>query len=312
MALMAVGVTQEDEVIVPAMTFVATANAIAHCGATPHIVDIELNTLGMDPDRLDQHLSKISDRKHGNVINAATGRPIRAIICVHTFGHPVDLDRLTSVSARHGIPLIEDAAEALGSLYQNRHVGGDGKLSTLSFNGNKLVTTGGGGAVLTNDPDMASLVRHLTTTAKLDHPWEYIHDMVGYNYRLPNINAALGCAQLERLDDFVTRKRKLADAYGRMFNDIEGIRFVREPASTRSNYWLNAVMLDAAEAHLRDPILSLLHEAKIGCRPAWKPIHLLPMYANAPRSAVDCAESVYRRLINLPSSPALSDDVRSG
>ena len=304
-ALMAVGVSNGDEVIVPALTFVATANSVAHCGAIPHIVDIERETLGIDPEKLDQHLSEISDIKDGALINSATGRTIRAIVCVHTFGHPADLDRLASVSSKFGVPLIEDAAEALGSLYRDRHVGGVGKLSTLSFNGNKLVTTGGGGAVLTDDPDKASFVRHMTTTAKLEHPWEYIHDMVGYNYRLPNINAALGCAQLERLDDFVARKRELAKAYGQLFDAVEGIRFIHEPSGSRSNYWLNTVLLDVGLEHLRDPILSLLQEAKIYCRPAWRPMHLLPMYENAPRGDVKFSESVYARLINLPSSPSL-------
>ena len=214
-ALALAGVEAGDEVIVPTLTFVATANAVAYLGARPHFADSEEKTLGLDAAKLADHLERITDIQGGRCINTHTGRPIRAVICMHTFGHPVDLDVLTEVCRRFGLVLIEDAAESLGSYYKGRHTGAWGRLSVLSFNGNKTVTTGGGGAILTNDADLARAARHLTTTAKMPHDWEFVHDQIGYNYRMPNVNAAIGCAQLERLGDFVERERRLTAATSR-------------------------------------------------------------------------------------------------
>ena len=299
------GVEAGDEVIVPALTFVATANAVAYRGARPHFADSEEKTLGLDARKLADHLARIADVRGGLCVNAGTGRPIRAVVCMHAFGHPVDLDPLTEVCRRFGLVLIEDAAESLGSYYKGRHTGTWGRLSVLSFNGNKTVTTGGGGAILTNDGDLAQAARHLTTTAKLPHAWESVHDRVGFNYRMPNVNAAIGCAQLERLGDFVARKRRLAAAYAAAFAGIDGVRVFAEPAFARSNYWLNLLLLDADVADQRNALLELCHERGIETRPAWTPMHRLVMYADCPRMDLAVAEDLYSRVIALPSSARL-------
>jgi perosamine synthetase len=306
-ALLVAGAQAGDEVIVPALTFVATANAVAHAGAVPHFAEVETATLGIDAAMLGRRLDKIVERRDGKPVNRETGRTIRAVVCMHTFGHPTDLAGLAAVCDAFGLPLIEDAAESLGSYCGERHTGTFGRLGVLSFNGNKTVTTGGGGAILTDDDDLARTARHLTTTAKLPHAWAFEHDRVGYNYRLPNINAALGCAQLEQLDGFIARKRRLAAAYRSAFADLDGLSVVMEPAGCRSNFWLNALLLDADDEALRDAVLAACQAAGIGARPAWTPMHRLPMYRDAPRDSLHLTESLCRRLINLPSSPRLAD-----
>ncbi len=306
-ALMIAGVVAGDEVMVPALTFVATANAVAHAGGVPHFAEVERATLGLDAQRLRRRLERVAERRDGGIVNTETGRPIRAVVCMHTFGHPSDLPDLLEVCADFGLPLIEDAAESLGSYYGERHTGTFGRLGVLSFNGNKTVTTGGGGAILTDDDDLARTARHLTTTAKLPHAWAFDHDRVGYNYRLPNINAALGCAQLEQLPGFIDRKRRLAQAYDQAFAGLEGVCVIHEPAGCRSNFWLNALLLDDDDESLRDAVLAACQAAGIGARPAWTPMHRLPMYRSAPRDDLSLTESLCRRLINLPSSPRLAD-----
>ncbi|MDP6785663.1 MAG: LegC family aminotransferase [Rhodospirillales bacterium] len=305
-ALAVAGVAAGDEVIVPALTFVATANAVAYLGARPHFADSEERTLGLDAARLADHLERITDSRDGRCVNTRTGRPITAVVCMHAFGHPVDLDALEAVCRRFGLVLIEDAAESLGTYYKGRHTGAWGQLSILSFNGNKTVTTGGGGAILTNDADLAHTARHLTTTAKVPHAWDFVHDRIGFNYRMPNVNAAIGCAQLERLDDFVERKRRLAQAYAAALDGIAGVRFFAEPEFARSNYWLNLFLLDPGMAHCRDDLLTLCHERGLLARPAWTPMHQLAVYADEERMDLGVAEDIYRRLINLPSSPRLA------
>ena len=304
--LVLAGVEADDEVIVPALTFVATANAVAYLGARPHFADSEEKTLGLDAGKLARHLESIADVQGGLSINAGTGRPIRAVVCMHTFGHPVDLDPLTEVCRRFGLVLIEDAAESLGSYYKGRHTGTWGRLSVLSFNGNKTVTTGGGGAILTNDGETARAARHLTTTAKLPHAWEFVHDRVGFNYRMPNVNAAIGCAQLEQLPGFLVRKRRLAAAYREALAGVAGVRFFDEPDFARSNYWLNLLLLDPSRADQRDALLALCHERGLEARPAWTPMHRLAMYKDAPRMDLSVAEDLNRRLINVPSSVRLA------
>ena len=305
-ALVLAGVEAGDEVIVPALTFVATANAVAYQGARPHFADSEENTLGLDAAKLADHLERTTEIQGGRCVNARTGRPIRAVVCMHAFGHPVNLDALSEVCRRFGLVLVEDAAESLGSYYKGRHTGTWGRLSVLSFNGNKTVTTGGGGAILTNDGDLARAARHLTTTAKLPHAWEFVHDQVGFNYRMPNVNAAIGCAQLERLDDFVERKRRLAQAYAAALDGIAGVRVFTEPDFARSNYWLNVLLLDPDVADRKDELLALCHERGLEARPAWTPMHRLAMYAEDPRMDLAVAEDLYARLVNLPSSPRLA------
>ncbi len=305
--LVVAGVRAGDEVLVPTLTFVATINAVAYCGATPHFVDSENTSLGVDAAKLDAHLAEIAEMRDGTCCNCRTGAPIRALIVMHVFGHPADLDALEAVAQRWGILLIEDSAEALGSLYRGVHTGNRGLLSALSFNGNKLVTTGGGGAILTNDEALAVRAKHLTTTARTAHRWNFVHDETGYNYRMPNLNAALGCAQLERLDDMLARKRVLADRYAAAFDDFERANFLTEPADTRSNYWLNAIVLEPGAGSSRDAVLDALNNEGIMARPVWTLMHRLPMYASAPRADLSTAEDLEARVINLPSSPRLAD-----
>jgi perosamine synthetase len=299
------GVQPGDEVIVPALSFVATANAVAHAGAAPHFVDSAMETLGLDPLALRKHLERVADRHCGKTVNAETGRRIAAIVPMHAFGHPVDMDSLLAAAAAFDLPVIEDGAESLGSLYRGRPCGSLGRIGALSFNGNKIITTGGGGAVVTDDPDLARHAKHLTTTAKAPHRWAFIHDEIGYNYRLPNLNAALGCAQLSKLDNLLARKRKLADRYFEGFACLNGLAMVREPDFATSNYWLNAVMLNEDRASERDSLLKAANDAGLMCRPAWTLMHRLPMFASCPRAPLPAAEAIEARLINIPSSAKL-------
>jgi perosamine synthetase len=308
-SLLSAGVRPDDEVLVPALTFVATANAVVYCGAVPHFVDSEEKTLGLDPHKLAQYLTETGELRDDACFNRKTGRRIRAVIPVHIFGHPVDLDPLKTICERFWLTLIEDAAESIGSYYKGRHTGNWGKLAILSFNGNKTITTGGGGAILTNDESLGNELKHITTTAKIPHPWEYRHDRIGYNYRMPNINAALGCAQLEQLETLIQRKRRLADLYEEAFHGIEGVRFFKEQSFARSNYWLNVLLLDPACEWLRDDLLELLNSHKIMARPAWTLMHRLAMFTQCPRMDLGTAESLERRIINIPSSPYLGGQV---
>jgi perosamine synthetase len=307
-AMVLAGVEAGDEVIVPALTFVATANAVAYCGATPHFADADERTLGLDPAKLDAHLSEVAKITATGCINKNTGRKIAAVVCVHTFGHAADLDELAKLCDRYGLTLIEDAAESLGTYYKGRHTGNHGRLSTLSFNGNKIVTSGGGGAIMTNDEALGKRARHLTTIAKMPHRWEYAHDEIGFNYRLPNVNAAIGVAQMEQLPDFRARKRALAERYRAAFEAIDGVRFFTEPENSNSNYWLNVLLLNDAAMALRDSVLAALNEAELMSRPAWTPMHKLAMFADCPRADLSVAESLFTQLINIPSSPRLMND----
>jgi perosamine synthetase len=299
------GVEAQDEVLLPTMTFVATPNAVSYCGAIPHFVDSGEATLGLDPGKLADYLLEIAEVRGDGCFNGKTGRRIRSVVPMHAYGHPVDLDALLDVCERFKLVLVEDAAESLGSFYKGRHTGHWGKLSALSFNGNKVITTGGGGAILTNDEELGTLVKHLTTTAKLPHKWEFRHDMVGYNYRMPNINAALGCAQMEQLPGFLQRKRELAEKYRQAFADMAGVRFFREPEQARSNYWLNTLLLDDAHGEKRDELLALTNASGIMTRPTWSLMHTLPMYKDCPRMDLSVAENLEKRLINIPSSASL-------
>ncbi len=296
------GVQENDEVLLPALTFVATANAVSYCGATPHFIDIDPLTLGVDPQRLEAYLDEHTILKNGKCINKQTQRRIRTLVAVHTFGHPVDLDPLLAVCADYGITLIEDAAESLGSFYKGQHTGAFGVINAVSFNGNKVITSGGGGAVLTNDSALAKHVRHITTTAKLPHAWEFVHDQVAYNYRMPNLNAALGLSQLEQLDVFLERKRALANTYLTNFKDVSGVHLFKEPAYARSNYWLNVLTLDNASLQRRDMVLETCHDHGLQVRPVWRLLHKLPMYRNSPRMPLSVSESIEASTICLPSS----------
>ena len=300
------GVKAGDEVIMPALTFVGTANAAAGMGAIPHFVDSEERTLGLDPIKLDAHLSNIAEITDDGCRNKGTGRKIAACVPVHTFGHPVDLDPLVDICRKFKLTLVEDAAESLGTYYNNRHTGNYGQLAALSFNGNKTITTGGGGAILTNDAELAARARHLTTTAKMPHKWEYRHDQIGFNYRLPNINAALGCAQMEQLPRYLEQKRRLAKTYAAAFDNVQGLHFFTEPDFAKSNYWLNVLLLDTDAAGQRDRILHATNDKGFMTRPAWTPLHKLPMFEDCPRMGLGVAEDMYQRIINIPSSPKLA------
>lgn len=305
MAMHLAGVEPGDEVIVPALSFVATANAVAHCGAIPHFVDSNPDTMGMDPGALRQYLSRAAEKTAGGLRNRVTGRRISAIVPMHAYGHPVDIAPLVALASDYGVPVVEDAAESLGSYYNGRHTGNFGLLATLSFNGNKIITTGGGGAIMTNDSAIAKRAKHITTTAKRAHKWEFFHDEVAWNYRLPNLNAALGCAQMERLPEFLSLKRKLADRYRAAFEGVPGTRFMSEPKNTISNYWLNTVRISDSSMALRDSVLEAANKAGYQCRPTWTLLHRLPMYTASPKAPLPVAESLEASLINLPSSPAL-------
>ena len=300
------GVQPGDEVLTPTLTFIATANAVNYAGAVPHFVDSEARTLGIDFAKLDAHLREIAEVREGLCRNRHTGAAIRALLPMHTFGHPVDLDAAVELCARWHLRLVEDAAESLGSTYRGRHTGTFGCAAALSFNGNKVVTTGGGGAILTNDSALGKRAKHVTTTARIAHRWSFIHDEVGYNYRLPNLNAALGCAQLERLPDFLLRKRRLAERYFAAFRNMAGVAVFREPENCVSNYWLNAVLLDRTDQEVLEAVLQSLNDAGILARPVWTLMHRLPMFVACPRMDLSCAESLEQRVVNLPSSPALA------
>jgi len=304
-ALAALGIEHNDEVLLPSLTFVATANAIKYCGAHPHFVDIDEQTLGLDSSKLEEYLHSILTYKENIPINRHTGRPVKAVICMHTFGHPVDMDPLVSMCQRLGLVLIEDAAESLGSTYRSKHTGTFGKCGIISFNGNKIVTTGGGGALITNDKKLAERVRHLATTAKSKHSFEYTHDEVGYNYRMPGINAAIGCAQLEKLPRFLKQKRSLAEAYHQAFSRISDVTAYLEQSYAKSNYWLNTIILSDDNLDFRNAILEKCHFHGIHARPAWKPLHQLEHFMNCCKSDLSVTENLSRRIINLPSSPIL-------
>ncbi len=302
LALRLVGVGPDDEVLCPALSFVATANAISYCGATPHFVDIEERTLGIDPFRLDAYLRELVVIRDGAPHNRQTGRLLRAIVPMHTFGHPVDMDPLLEVASRYRLVVVEDAAESLGSQYKGRHTGSLGRIAAVSFNGNKIVTTGGGGAILTNDLELANRAKHVSTTAKVPHRWKYDHDQLGFNYRLPNLNAALGCAQLELLPEMLAQKRSLAEEYQRVFREVQGISVFREAGFATSNYWLNVLLLDESESAHLEEILEATNEDGIMTRPAWTLLSDLPMYRNCPAMPLPTSRSVQTRAINVPSS----------
>ena len=302
LALHSVGVKPGDEVLVPTLSFVATANAVSHCGAIPHFVDSDPETLGLDPLALREHLRANASLRDGELHNTSTGRRISAVVPMHTFGHPMQIEALIDVAKEFNLVVVEDAAESIGSYVGTTHTGTFGRCSSLSFNGNKTITTGGGGAILTNDSGLAQRIRHLATTAKMQHDYEYIHDAVAFNYRMPNINAALGCAQLSRLDDFLSAKRVLAKKYAEGFSSARSMQFVAEPHGTTSNYWLNTIRLSKPDLSLRDELLVAARASGYMCRPAWNLLHTLPMYESSPRAKLPVAQNLWQSLINIPSS----------
>lgn len=301
-ALLMAGVQPGDEVITQPLTFIATANAITYCGATPCFVDVDRETLGLSPAALRTYLENQTQARSGRRINRTTQRPIAACVPMHTFGHPCRMEMLVEICNEFGIPVVEDAAESLGSYYGGRHTGTFGTLGVFSFNGNKTITCGGGGAIVTNNKELAIRAKHLTTTAKVPHRWDFVHDEIGYNYRMPNLNAALACAQLEQIDRFLKNKRELAEAYQAYFPTI-GISFVAEPPAALSNYWLNALILSDRDA--RDAFLKETNDAGVMTRPIWRLLNRLEMFRTCPSGTLENAEWLEQRIVNIPSSVRL-------
>jgi len=299
-ALQLAGVQREDEVLTQALTFVATANAIIHAGGQPVFIDSDLTHLGMDPEKLDDFLRKHAKQKsNGEMINKITGKRIAVCVPVHIFGHPAMIEDIVEICKTWQLPVVEDAAESIGSTYKGKHMGTFGIMGVLSFNGNKIITAGGGGMIVTNDPELAHRAKHITTTAKVPHPWEFYHNEVGYNYRLTNVNAAIGCAQMEQINDFIASKRELARHYAAFFKDI-GMPYFTEQPVCRSNYWLNTIILNNRKE--RDELLKYTNENGVMTRPAWTLLNKLPMYNKCLTTNLDNAQWLEDRLVNVPSS----------
>ena len=306
LALVGLGVKPGDEVIVPALSFVATASAVALAGAVPHFVDVSEGTWGIGPEGLRSYLARTLERRGDVFVNSDTGRPVTALVPMHTLGFPVDANGLAEVAGEFGLILVEDAAESLGSYINGTHTGLAGQAAVFSFNGNKTITTGGGGAIITTDHALAERLRHLSTTAKVADRYEFDHDQVGYNYRMPNINAALGVAQLEHLSEILKRQRALHNIYSDAF---EGLRIGHKPSETAgvtSNYWLQTFLLDAKLAVHKNAILNACLDQGITVRPLWKPLNRLEPYRSSPSDKTPVADDLYSRLICLPSSPVLA------
>ena len=299
-ALYIAGVKRDDYVITQALTFVATCNAVYHMGAELIFVDVSKVSLSLCPIALNAYLTQHAQQDEHGCFHKADRRRISAVIPMHTFGHPAELDELVAVCDRWNITLIEDAAESLGSLYKGKHTGTIGELGALSFNGNKIITTGGGGMVLCRDAVLGARTKHVTTTAKVQHPYEFYHDEPGFNYRLPNINAALGCAQMEVLPSIIKQKRRVAALYQEFFNGSE-FSFVSEPDYAQSNYWLNTIICPDQQA--RDELLNVTNKLGVMTRPSWQLMHRLPMFKNAHRDSLTVSKWLEGHLINLPSSP---------
>ena len=302
LSLVACGVKNDDEVLVPTITFVGTANAILYSGAVPHFVDSEFETLGIDPLKLEKYLKKITVKKGKFYFNKKTKKRIKAIMPVHIFGNICQIDKILKIAKKYNLIIIEDAAEALGSFFKNKHAGTFGLIGCFSFNGNKILTTGGGGAIITNNKLLAKKIKHLSTTAKINHRWEYIHNEVGYNFRMPNLNAALGSAQIENLNKFLKSKRKLFLRYCNEFSKVNDIRLIKNPQFAKSNNWLNTIFIKNSSIKKRNKVLSLAQKKGIFLRPVWKPLHTLKHLNKMPRMNLDAAKKIYESCINLPSS----------
>ena len=294
-----------DEVILPSITFVATANSVAYCKALPHFVDIEKETLGICPEKLEEYLKKIAIKKKGYCINKKTGRKIRVLIAVHVFGVPCKILEIKKICKKYNIKLIEDAAGAMGSFLKGKHLGNFSQAGVISFNGNKTITCGGGAVIITENKKMASKIRHLSTTAKKKHPWEYIHDEIGYNYRMTNLNAAIGCAQLENINRIISAKRKNFFLYKRLFKKNKDVQIIQEPNYSKTNYWLITLIIKKNKK-LKNQVLKKLNQSGFQGRSIWKPLHTLKIFEKCPRGKLKNTMDIYNRAINLPSSPILN------
>ena len=302
-AMLLANVTKNDEVVTQPLTFVATCNAISYCGAYPVFIDVDKDTMGLSPSSLQEFLDKNTTVIGQQCVNSNTGRIIKACVPMHSFGHPCRIDEIKEICDKYKISLIEDAAESLGSFYKGKHTGTFGQMGVLSFNGNKIITAGGGGCIITNDEVLAKRAQHLSSTAKVPHKWEYIHDMIGYNYRMPNLNAALLVAQLENLENFLLNKRELAMTYKVFFADKEW-HFFEEPFQSKSNYWLNVIILK--DKNQRDLFLDKANSKGIIIRPIWTLMNKLSMFKNSQCGELTNAEWLEERVVNLPSSSIIS------
>ncbi len=298
-ALKIVGVDEHCEVVTQPLTFIATCNAISYCNAKPVFVDVDKETLGMSPESLKSFLKEHTSFENGVCINKTTKKKIGAVVPMHTFGHPCRIDEIAQICKKYNIPLVEDAAESLGSYYKDKHTGTFGKVSVFSFNGNKTITTGGGGMIITDNENLAKRAKHITTTAKVPHPYEYIHDEIGYNYRLPNINAALGCAQMEMLEKILADKRETAEAYRVFFKNFENIGFVDEPAEAHSNFWLNALLLP--DSKTKESFLQTTNDQGVMTRPVWRLMNRLKMFESCETMPLPNAKWLEERIVNIPS-----------
>ena len=305
MAMMLAGVERDDEVLTQALTFIATCNAISYTGAHPVFIDVDKQTMGLSPDAVKAWLVAHAELRNGLCYNKQTGRRVKACVPMHTFGHPVRIEELADICTEWHLELIEDAAESIGSKYKGKHTGLFGKVGVLSFNGNKTITTGGGGMLLFNDEALGDLAKHLTTQAKVPHRWEFRHDHIGYNYRMPNINAALGCAQLEHLDEYVADKRATAAAYAEYFSQVDDIQLFTEPENCFSNYWLNAVILKDHEA--QQEFLQYTNDHGVMTRPIWELMSRLPMFGHCQHDDLENTIFFADRVVNIPSSVRLVD-----
>lgn len=303
MSMMLVGVERDDEVLTQALTFIATCNAISYIGAHPVFIDVDKSTMGLSPNALKEWLVKNAEVKNGQCYNKNTGRRVKACVPMHTFGHPVRIEEIANLCEEYHIELVEDAAESIGSLYKGKHTGTFGKIGAISFNGNKTITTGGGGMMLFNDEELAAHAKYLTTQAKVPHRWEFRHDHIGYNYRMPNINAALGCAQLENLDKFIESKRQLALEYGEYFKNVADIQFFTEPEDSFSNYWLQAVILKDKDA--QQEFLQQTNDNGVMTRPIWELMNRLPMFEHSENDGLKNTIWFADRVVNIPSSVRL-------
>lgn len=300
MAMMLAGVERDDEVLTQALTFIATCNAISYIGAHPVFIDVDKSTMGLSPDAVKAWLVKNGEIKNGQCYDKQTGRRVKACVPMHTFGHPVRIEELAAICSEWHIELVEDAAESIGSKYKGIHTGLFGRVGALSFNGNKTITTGGGGMLLFMDEELGALAKHLTTQAKVPHRWEFRHDHIGYNYRMPNINAALGCAQLEHLDEYIADKRATAAAYAEYFKNVEGIEFFTEPENAFSNYWLNVVILPDHKKQLE--FLQETNDNGVMTRPIWELMSRLPMFEHCQHDSLENTIWFADRVVNIPSS----------
>lgn len=307
LALLAIDAGKKDEILMPSLNYIASANCTLYCNSTPHFIEVDEKTLGVDPFKLEEYLKKISFVKNNKCFNKISKKRIKALICLHVFGHAANVFKLKLVCDKFKIILIEDAAEALGSFYKRRHLGTIGSIGILSFNGNKIITTGSGGAVLTKSKKLAKLIKHIGSISKIDHIYKFNYDSIGYNYKMPNLNAALGLAQLNNIKFYLKKKRKLFNLYNKNFGDDikEHVCFYKEANDCRSNYWLQTLILKKSNLRLRDFLLKKLNHKNIASRPIWQPLHMINYLKKFPKMKMIVTEDLNKKIINIPSSANL-------